>query len=555
MFVVVEKVAAGSLGRPRSQSGPRPHDEYLVTTKMSESLRRVSGMDESGGPRLDGAVASERVDPPLRDVYPPTRLELDMMGAAELLDFAEALPVDGMLVDVLLSLGSPSHYDAAIQVRLAQQWARVEAAASGHKLAAVGEFDAAGTAPDDLLDFRDLEIATALNVGTNTARNLMALGNTLVTKGPRVLASMREGSIGYCHALQYFDAFAGLAPEKCARVEELTVDKARTRTPSELRKLLRRTMARVDAEDFAKRHRADKKKTRLSVSYEKNPGGMATLFGWLPAVDATIIESAVEAWARAAKAAGDERTLDELRVAGLVDLAERYLMGPNAPRAHGRPITVNVTMDLLTFLGLTDHPGEVLGTGAMIPASALRDLIPDATLRRLVTDPLTGHLLDYSRSTYRFPPDAAAFVIAKWVTSTGPGSTVPAERCDIDHGKPWDDRGPTNPDNGNPCNGAGIARKPSGVGPFGNATTAGSGPARSDCTTRPRPTTTGWARSSTFRTPLFPVRSRGRRSHQSPGRTAGRRTPVSRASEHRARAAGVRARRPRRRRPNRAPAR
>jgi hypothetical protein len=70
----------------------------------------------------------------------------------------------------------------------------------------------------------------------------------------------------------------------------------------------------------------------------------------------------------------------------------------------------------------------------------------------LIIDPLTGHLLDYGRTTYRFPPDLAAYATAKWVTSTGPGSTVPAARVDLDHGKPWDAGGQTDRDNANPCN-------------------------------------------------------------------------------------------------------
>jgi hypothetical protein len=127
-------------------------------------------------------------------------------------------------------------------------------------------------------------------------------------------------------------------------------------------------------------------------------------------------------------------------------------MAPDGPRAHGRPITDNIAFDFLSYLGLTDHPGEILGTGAMIPADALRGLIPDAALRRIITDPMTGELLDYGRRTYRFPADLAGYLIAKWVTSTGPGSTVPADRGDLDHGKAWDDNGLTDRDNGNPCN-------------------------------------------------------------------------------------------------------
>jgi hypothetical protein len=178
---------------------------------------------------------------------------------------------------------------------------------------------------------------------------------------------------------------------------------------------------------------------------------MGFLSAYLSSLDLHLVDTAVEHWARSAKAGGDQRTLDELRVAALVDFAERYLTGDQAPRAHGRPITALIGIDLASFLGLTDHPGEILGTGALIPAQAVRDLIPDAELRRIITDPMTGHLLDYGRSTYRFPPDLAGYAIAHAVSSTGPGSTVPANRCDMDHAKPWDDGGGTDRDNANPA--------------------------------------------------------------------------------------------------------
>jgi hypothetical protein len=136
--------------------------------------------------------------------------------------------------------------------------------------------------------------------------------------------------------------------------------------------------------------------------------------------------------------------------------AAAYLTGKiasdNAPTAHGRPVTINITVDLPTFLGLTDHPGELLGTGEMIPADVIRELIPDAKLRRLILDPMTGHLLDYGRKTYRVPADLAAFTRAKWVTSSGPHSQVSTDDVDMDHGRPYDDGGPTDRINMNPAN-------------------------------------------------------------------------------------------------------
>jgi hypothetical protein len=180
--------------------------------------------------------------------------------------------------------------------------------------------------------------------------------------------------------LRYAEAAEYLSRAQCARVEELTLGKAVTKTPWQLRQLLRKTVVRVGAEDFAKRHREAKKTSVGFATYFDDATGMGEIFARLTAVDAKIIETGVEAWARAAKASGDERSLDELRAAALVEFTERYLRAPDGPRAHGRPVVVNIAWDFLSFLGLTDHPGEILGTGAMIPAAALRDLIPHAAL-------------------------------------------------------------------------------------------------------------------------------------------------------------------------------
>jgi hypothetical protein len=48
------------------------------------------------------------------------------------------------------------------------------------------------------------------------------------------------------------------------------------------------------------------------------------------------------------------------------------------------------------------------------------------TWRRLVTDPVTGQLLDYGQDTYRPPKDLAEFVIARDQTCTFPGCERPA---------------------------------------------------------------------------------------------------------------------------------
>src|SRR5690606_6098528 len=57
--------------------------------------------------------------------------------------------------------------------------------------------------------------------------------------------------------------------------------------------------------------------------------------------------------------------------------------------AHGRPVTVNVTIPLSTLLGLDDHPGELDGYGP-IPAHIARHLSTAGLWRWVATHDTTG---------------------------------------------------------------------------------------------------------------------------------------------------------------------
>src|SRR3954471_6754231 len=140
-------------------------------------------------------------------------LMCDSRGALAQLEHAATLPVDGALFDLLRRI-DPDHPDEAVQVRLAQQWARVEASAGGWTLSAVGAVVNADRDPDEIIDFRDNEIAVALRLGMNSTRTVMALAQTLAKQGRGVLAAMRTGRLAYGHARQYGEALAELTPEQ-----------------------------------------------------------------------------------------------------------------------------------------------------------------------------------------------------------------------------------------------------------------------------------------------------------------------------------------------------
>jgi hypothetical protein len=119
---------------------------------------------------------------------------------------------------------------------------------------------------------------------------------------------------------------------------------------------------------------------------------------------------------------------------------------------------VQVVVDAGVVRGASDQPGTiVVGNGGQQPisAQAVRDLLADpdvpATLRRLVTDAVTGHLLDRGRSSYRVTDAMRAFLAVRDSTCRHPGCARPASRCQVDHSVAWSDGGGTDRDAGHLC--------------------------------------------------------------------------------------------------------
>jgi hypothetical protein len=148
---------------------------------------------------------------------------------------------------------------------------------------------------------------------------------------------------------------------------------------------------------------------------------------------------------------GDPRmTIGERRVQALAQL----VLGGDSAGIAPRRAHVDLVIDLPTWLALreADSPAsvELRGSGPL-PSDVVRDLLADPdvviTLRRLVTDPLTGHLLDYGRKTYEISRRLREFIIARDRTCRFPGCQRRADLSQIDHAIPWDDGGTTSPEN------------------------------------------------------------------------------------------------------------
>jgi hypothetical protein len=390
----------------------------------------------------------------------PLDEELDRpLSEAEVLAWVEQTPLAGESAALLLEL-DPAGFDDTGKVRLAAQLQRLENAVAGHKIAAVAAFAATQHPPESATagsprpDFTDCEVAVALGLSQPAAQRVVSAARRLASQLPRTLATMSAGQLGYPAVLRIVEGSTWLTDAGCRRLEQLVVPKAAGKAPGKVGALVRRAVARIDADALTRKQRRADRESYLDVTVDDGSG---TGTGWINArgshLAMAVIRTAVHAWARARKAAGDPRSLDELHLAAFRDWSQRYLNGELGakPTQHGAPIVINIAADLPTVLGLTNHPVEILGTGALIPAAALTDLIPDAGFRRLITDPTTGHLLDATPNIYRPTAALARYLQLLHVTSSGPNSTVPATEADLDHGQPFNP-GRTTRDNLHPPN-------------------------------------------------------------------------------------------------------
>jgi len=101
------------------------------------------------------------------------------------------------------------------------------------------------------------------------------------------------------------------------------------------------------------------------------------------------------------------------------------------PVNPGKPL-IQVVIPFDTLTGAAEHPAELVGYGA-IPAPVARAIAADGVWKRLVTDPLSGALLDHGRSTYRPPAALADWVRARDVHCRHPGCRRRAIDSELDH--------------------------------------------------------------------------------------------------------------------------
>ena len=338
------------------------------------------------------------------------------------------------------------------------------------------------------------DVSSALRLSAGTAQMRIDVARTLVNHLPNTCSALATGELSAAHATVIARETAaairdGLSEFAIFSIEEKAIAHAEFHTPSQVALQVRNAIAKFAPATFEEV--VEKARDSRRVSCYNDVDGMSTVVAILPAEDAQTVMKAIEAFiikgSSEFKISGDSpisdarnksdrnddscdvagktsdtrnsdtrnsdtrnsdtRSADMKRADALTSLAGFALAASSEDVAlHRRPITVNVTIDLPTLLGLSENPGQLAGYGA-IPASVARALASDGKWKRFITDPQTGALLDYGRETYQPPQALIDFLIARDRTCRFPGCRRSAALSDLDHAQSWEEGGTTSLDN------------------------------------------------------------------------------------------------------------
>ncbi|MCK5890479.1 DUF222 domain-containing protein [Aeromicrobium sp.] len=329
----------------------------------------------------------------------------------------------------------------------------------------IDRINAADTTPMRKLVERSaiaVEIGLHLNLSEGQVLDRIAAADAVRCHTPRVWLMFQRGVLDAARVREISLTVRRLErPESHDRLDTQVVSYAATHTLTELRQWLRRFVTRVEA-DLAI-ERANTERENRHVQVVQGDDAMAWLNAYLPAHEAAAIATRLRTAAKAARAAGDDRTQPQLEADLLTDWTLHHPQSQDA-RTRGLAIDVAVTLDAAVAAGASPGHAEAVDGTWEVPTEWLLDAAVDgdAFWHQLLIDPLTGNTLAHHYIGYQPPDILRRAIILRDGVCAARGCVRPAAHCDLDHREPWPD-GPTSGENLDPhCRGD-HSRKGHGV--------------------------------------------------------------------------------------------
>lgn len=316
------------------------------------------------------------------------------------------------------------------------------------------------------------DVATALRLSPSTAQMRIDVARTLSNHLPATCDALATGLISSSHATliarETADALKrGVSPDILNSIEAKAITFSEFHTPAQVGRKLRTLFAQYSPEEFEVAH--ERARDSRSVRIFPESDGMSTLIALLPAEEAQTVYLAINAMieyqdshnlpphlnaseelpspSHESSESTNSLTMEMKRADALAAIASDFLGRISADYLpHRRPVSINLTMDLPTMLGLAQNPAQLSGFGP-IPASIARRLAADGKWRKFITDPATGNLLDCGRESYLPSQPLIDFLTARDRICRFPSCSQPARISDIDHAQSWESGGATNIEN------------------------------------------------------------------------------------------------------------
>ena len=332
-------------------------------------------------------------------------------------------------VGIAVEAMSPEQLLAELRAVAAER-ARLDA----REIRLLARFSALRDDPEGGADYAADEVAAALALTPLTAARRVGTAVAMTERLPDTLQALECGVLDLEKSSVIAERTRVLDDDKAAAVETAVLEFAPGRTVRQIRRKLSREILKVDPEGAeARRQRAVQD---TSVRFRPSPDGMAELLVYDRAENVRPIYDLLTTAARRAKAAGNRARTGELRAQALRDL----VLGPGRERVVTE---LRVTIPASALAGASRQPVEIHGYG---PATiqTLHELATSGNLfwRRVVTDPMTGVVLDIGRRR-RHTRGLGEHVRTRDRHCVFPGCPRPAEDSQIDHTTEHSRGGPT----------------------------------------------------------------------------------------------------------------
>ncbi|NYI78506.1 HNH endonuclease [Nocardioides panzhihuensis] len=291
------------------------------------------------------------------------------------------------------------------------------------------------------------QIALARRVSPAKGATLLGLAKILLAEMPHTFGLMKAGLFSQWQATILARETACLSMEDrrvidyelCAFSQDREVPKVVTMGLRQLENAAKKLAITLDQESVVNRAANAEKDRRVSV--RPAPDTMTWLGALLPVKDGVAVYAALDQAAKAAQAAGDERTRGQV----MADTLVNRVTGRTGTEVKPR-IEVKIVMTADALANDTDQPAMVEGYGP-VPAVWAREALADAEVfvRRLFTDP-AGQLVAMESRSRKAPDGLAEFI------ATRDGGICRTNGCDapirnVDHVERHADGGRTSAEN------------------------------------------------------------------------------------------------------------